>query len=143
MNDRRHSRGVCRVVCAERKSHSPRHRVACGCSINGCRASAWLARWCASDAEPFLPVRVRELPGVWPGEARVAGVDLRETQGIVVSSSPLTVIVSKGWEWLQMLYDVTCIDHASVLGLLQALTTCLREVAAAPHRPISELTRSA
>jgi hypothetical protein len=102
------------------------------------------AAWCGG-AGPFLFDALfvfENYPVITPGDPVVSGVDFRETQGVVVSSFPLTVLVSKGWEWLQMLYDASRVDHSTVARLLQAFDACLQEVALSPARRLRDLVRS-
>ena len=99
------------------------------------------ASWCGPGAGPFLFESLfvfENYPVQSPGEPTVVGVDFRETQGVVVSNFPLTVIVSKGWEWMQMLYDARRMDHKTVSRLLRDFNKSLDDVADSPQRRVGD-----
>jgi hypothetical protein len=100
------------------------------------------ACWCAPGVRPFLFESLfvfENYPIEWPGSRPVPGVDLREIQGVIVSSFPLSVIVSKGWEWLQMLYDANRIHHQTVSCLLRGYAQSLQRVAEFPDRQVADV----
>jgi Condensation domain len=100
------------------------------------------ACWCAPAVGPFLFESLfvfENYPVEWPGGSAIRGVDLRETQGVVVSNVPLSVIVSKGWEWVQMLYDANRVGHNTVSRLLRGYARSLHEVAEFPERRVGDV----